>query len=150
MQTHYVFIDYDNTHVGNAVQISKCSQKLIVKIYLGAHHNVIPLALAAALQPLGTNAEYIQFDNGRRNTIDFNIAFQLGELAVQHPDEQFSILSNDPGFDKIVSSLTEKGIKCVRFSDMLSFSKYITEPDVKSIEKSRSDKVIDIKDTQKW
>ncbi len=149
MQTHYVFIDYDNTHVGNSILISKSSQKLIIKIYLGAHHNVIPLALACALQPLGTDAEYIQFDNGRRNTIDFNIAFQLGELAIQHPDEQFSILSNDPGFDKIVTNLKEKGINCARFSDMTSFSKHLTEPAAVIRDKSLPDKVIDIKDTQK-
>ena len=149
MQTHYVFVDYDNTHVGNYVLLSKSSQKLIIKIFLGAHHNVIPLALASALQPLGTDAEYIQFDNGRRNTIDFNIAFLLGELAIQHPNEQFSILSNDPGFDKIVSSLTEKGINCARFSDITSFLKHMTESAAAEKDKPRGDKVIDIKDTQK-
>jgi hypothetical protein len=149
MQTHYVFVDYDNTHMGNVGLISKSSQKLKVKVFLGAHHNVIPLSLARALQPLGTDAEYVQFDHGRRNTIDFTIAFQLGELAIQHPDEQFSILTNDPGFNEIVSGLKEKGINCARYSDMESFIKSLSEPVAAANEKSHADKIIDIMDPRK-
>lgn len=150
MQTHYVFIDYDNTHLGNFGLISKSSHKLILKIYLGAHHNVIPLSLARALQPHGTDAEYIQFENGRRNTIDFNIAFQLGEMATQHPDEKFSILTNDAGFNEIVSSLQEKGIDCTRYSDMENFLKHIADEPVAAVnEKFQEGKIVDIKEPRK-
>jgi len=149
MQTHYVFVDYDNTHLGNLGPISKSSCKIIIKIFLDSHHNVIPLSLARALQPLGDDAEYIQLDNGRRNAIDFNIAFQLGQLAIQHPDEQFSILSNDPGFNEIVDGLKEKGINCARFSDMESLFKHIAEPFSATNEEHQADKVVDIKEPWK-
>lgn len=148
MQTHYVFVDYDNTHLGSVALIAQGSQKLIIKIFLGAHHNVIPLALARALQPLGMDAQYIQFE-GRHNAIDFNIAFQLGELAIQHPQEQFSILTNDVGFNEIVAGLKAKGINCSRFSDMESFLKSIVEPVAATKEKPQADKIVDIMDPRK-
>lgn len=148
MQTHYVFVDYDNTHLGNIGFISKSSRKIIIKIFLGSYHNMIPLSLARALQPLGEDAVYILLDRGRRNAIDFNIAFQLGELAIQHPDEQFSIVTNDPGFNEIISSLKAKGINCAKFPDMESLFKHIAEP-APAKEASQADKVVAIKETQK-
>ena len=148
MQTHYVFVDYDNTHLGNVALIAQSSQKLIIKIFLGSHHNVIPLSLARALQPLGTDAQYIQFE-GRHNAIDFNIAFQLGELAIQHPQDQFSILTNDVGFNEIVASLKAKGINCSRFSDMESFLKSMIEPVAATKDKPQADKIVGILDPRK-
>lgn len=143
MQTHYVFVDYDNTHLGNVSLLSKSPDKFKIKIFLGAHHNVIPLMLARALQPLGEDAEYIQFE-GRHNTIECNIAFLLGELAIQHPKEQFSILTNDPGFNEIVASLKAKGINCSRYSDMETFLKSLVEPVAAPKEGTLIDKVVDI------
>ena len=78
MQTHYVFVDYDNTHLGNIGPISKSSCKIIIKIFLDSHHNVIPLSLARALQPLGDDAEYIQLENGR---LIAPVAFHLRHIA---------------------------------------------------------------------
>ena len=118
METHYVFVDYENTQPGNIGLIKGSPGNLKIKIFLGRHQSMIPLSMARALQPLGEDAEYIQLDRARRNTIDFNIAFLLGELATQHPEARFSILSNDPGFDVIVEGLKSKGVVSARYSDM--------------------------------
>ncbi|HQR50751.1 MAG TPA: PIN domain-containing protein [Methylophilaceae bacterium] len=146
MQTHYVFVDFDNTHLGNIGLLSKSTSKLRIKIFLGSHYVSIPLALARALQPLGKDAEYIQLDHARHNAIDFNIAFQLGELASQHPDAQFSILSNDPAFNEIISGLRAKGVDCTRFSDMESLFKHLSIPTPAVKEEPKSDKVVAIKE----
>ncbi len=149
MQTHYVFVDYDNSHLGNIGRINNSSCKIRIKIFLGSHHNVIPLSLARVLQPLGEDAEYIQIDHGRRNAIDFNIAFQLGELAIQHPDEQFSILTKDAGFNEIIGGLKAKGINCAKFSDIESLFKHIAELAPAAKEESQAEKVVDIKEPRK-
>ncbi len=118
MQTHYVFVDYENTQLGNFDLISEFPYVTKIKVFLNRHQTMIPIATARTLHALGDNAEYIQIDSGRRNVIEFHIAFQLGELAAQHPEARFSILSNDTGFDEIAEGLRVKGIDCVRFSDM--------------------------------
>lgn len=147
MQAHYVFVDYDNTHMGNIGPLGEAGGKVRIKVFLGAHHSTVPLVLVRALQPLGADAEYIQIDHGRRNAIDFNIAFQLGELAIQHPDARFSILSNDPGFNEIIAGLRAKGINCARFADMESLFKALNQPaGAKEPVPARTEKVVTIKD----
>jgi len=120
MQTHYVFIDYENTQLGNIGMVSQCQDQPKIKIFLNRHQSMIPLSMARALHAMGEDAEYLQIDSGRRNVIEFNIAFQLGELATQHPEARFTIISNDTGFDEIVSGLRMKGIACARFADIES------------------------------
>lgn len=142
MQTHFVFVDYENTQPGNIGLISERQQNIQIKIYLGRHQNMIPLSLARAMHSLGERAEYIQLESSRRNAIDFNIAFQLGELAIQHPDSKFSILSNDPGFDAILESLKTKGIVCARYPDIETLLEHTTEPPPSDPGKSGQDKVV--------
>lgn len=142
MQTHYIFVDYENTQPGNIGLIHEHQQNIQIKIYLGRHQNMIPLALARAMHVLGERAEYIQLDSSRRNAIDFNIAFQLGELAIQHPDSKFSILSNDPGFDAIVESLKSKGITCARYADIETLLQKTADPVPPAPAKSGQDKVV--------
>lgn len=128
MDTHYIFVDYENTQPSNLGLISEQQQDIQIKIFLGRHQNMIPLALARAMHGLSERAEYIQLDNNRRTSIDFNIAFQLGELAIQHPNSKFSILSNDPGFDVIIESLSSKGVICARYPDVETLLEKTTEP----------------------
>lgn len=146
MQEHYVFVDFENAHLGNIGLLSNNTRKLRIKVFLGPHHCSIPLTLARALQPLGTGAEYVQLDQGRRNAIDFNIAFQLGEAAIQHPDAQFSILSSDPGFNEIIGSLKAKGIDCAIFSDLETMFKHLSLPAPAAKQESKTEKVIAIKE----
>lgn len=142
MHTHYVFVDYENTQPGNLSLISERQPNVKIKLFLGRHQNMIPLALARAMHLLGEDAEYIQLDSSRRNAIDFNIAFQLGELAIQHPQSKFSILSNDPGFDAILESLKTKGVMCARYPDIESLLEHTTELPPSGPGKSGQDKVV--------
>jgi len=144
MQTHYVFVDYENTPLGNIGLISKLPCKTLIKIYLGHHQTMIPLAMARALQVLGEDAEYIQFESTRRNITNFNIAFQLGELATQHPEARFSILSNDPGFNAIVEGLRSKGVDCARYADMEALLEQFADPAPLAQEKTRAKNVVAI------
>lgn len=141
MHTHYIFIDYENTQPGNIGLIHERQHNIQLKLFLGRHQNMIPLSLARSMHGLGERAEYIQLDSSRRNAIDFNIAFQLGELAIQHPECKFSILSNDPGFDAIVESLKSKGIACARYPDIETLLEKTAEPPP-SPDKSGQDKVV--------
>ncbi|HEY3327840.1 MAG TPA: PIN domain-containing protein [Novimethylophilus sp.] len=144
MQTHYLFVDYENTQLGNLGLIGESSCLTKIKIFLGRHQNMIPIALARALHAFGDDAEYIQVDSARHNAIEFNIAFQLGELATQHPDAQFSILSNDSAFNAIVEGLKSKGIACARYADIESLLAHPARPASVVSDASQGDKVVAI------
>lgn len=120
MQTHYVFVDYENIQPGNIGLLTQGAEKIKIKIFLDRHQSMLPLSLVRVLHAMGEDAEYIQLDSARRNAIDFNIAFQLGELAIQHPEARFTILSNDPRYNSIAEGLQAKGIACARCSDIES------------------------------
>lgn len=146
MQTHYIFVDYENTLLGNLGLIAQWPDQPKLKLFLNRHQSMIPLATARALHAMGENAEYIQIDSGRRNVIEFNIAFQLGELATQHPDARFTILSNDTGFNEIVEGLKSKGIACERFVDMETALEQLVGLTPALQEALQDDKVVAIKD----
>lgn len=128
MQTHYLFIDYENTQLGNLSLIADTSGLTKIKVFLGRHQNMIPVALARALHAFGEDAEYVQVDSSRHNAIEFNIAFQLGELAAQHPEARFSILSTDRAFNAIIEGLKSKGIACARYADIESLLEQPARP----------------------
>ena len=144
MQTHYLFVDYENAQLGNLGLISESPCLTKIKIFLGRHQNMIPISLARALHAFGDDAEYVQVDSARHNAIEFNIAFQLGELAAQHPDARFSILSNDRAFNAIVEGLKAKGVSCARYADIESLLDHPARPGTFVSVTTQGDKVVAI------
>ena len=68
-----------------------------------------------ALQAFGRHARYIQCAASGKNALDFHVAFYLGEIAPQHPGDQFHIVSADKGFDPLLRHMrAERGITVQR------------------------------------
>ena len=57
VKTNYVLIDYENVQPSDLALLRDGPFK--VRVFLGAHQARIPLSLAAALQTLGRDAEYV-------------------------------------------------------------------------------------------
>lgn len=117
---NFVLIDYENVQPDDLKLLE--AGPFRVKVFLGQNQSKIPFELAAALQPLGTNAEYVHLEAGGSNALDFHIAFYLGELSYQAPTAVFHILSKDKGFDPLIKHLQGKGVRVQRserIADML-------------------------------
>lgn len=56
-RTNYVLIDFENVQPQDIGMLKDATFK--IKVFLGPNQTKIPHTLAAALQPLGENAEYI-------------------------------------------------------------------------------------------
>ena len=105
-----------------------------VKVFLGQNQTKIPVEWAAALQPLGKNADYIYLEGVGSNALDFHIAFYLGELSCQEPEAVFHIISKDKGFDPLIKHLQGKGVLVHRnacIADM-SYFKRALPPTIES------------------
>ena len=63
-------------------------------------------------------AKYIKISGNGPNSLDFHIAFYIGQLSLQEPDGYFHIISKDTGFDPLVKHLRSKKIKTNRVSDL--------------------------------
>ncbi len=106
---HWIFVDYENIHPSDFSPDRQPDTHVLV--FLGANQQKIPSELAIALQEFGSRGRYIRCTASGKNALDFHIAYYLGEIAPQHPDDSFHVVSADKGFDPLVRHMrTERGI----------------------------------------
>ncbi len=136
MRTNYVLIDYENVQPTDIALLRDGPFK--VKVFLGANQSKVPVALAAAMQALGANAEYVLLDSSGTNALDFHIAYYIGALSAQEPSGFFHIISKDTGFDPLIKHLKMKGVFAQRSVAIASI------PLLKPVVPSTSDAQIDV------
>ena len=91
-----------------------------LKVFYGASQTKMSTTLAAAIQPLGSDAEYIAIDGSGRNALDFHITYYIGRLSSEDPNAIFHIVSKDTGYDPLIRHLKTKGITCHRLQSLAS------------------------------
>ena len=126
MSLTYFLIDFEN------VQPAAADLKLIrgedyrVRVFHGAMQNKFDVDVVKALQPLGSNVEYVQCERSGKNALDFHLAFYLGRLveegiAASSASKQKSrlvIVSKDSGFDALLSHIESLGHDIKRVADI--------------------------------
>jgi hypothetical protein len=112
MKTKYVLIDYESVQPNDIAALHH--EHVRVFVFVGPHQTKIAFDNAAALQRMGTNAEYVRLSGSGPNALDFHIAYYLGDLAVKEPDADFYILSKDTGFDPLIKHLEGRKIQVCR------------------------------------
>jgi len=107
-RTNYVLVDFENVQPKDVGLLKNGPFK--VKVFLGPNQSKVPTSLAAALQPLGENAEYIMLETAGNNALDFHIAYYIGALSSSEPTAFFHVISKDSGFDPLLKYLKGKKI----------------------------------------
>jgi hypothetical protein len=108
----FFLIDFENVQPTGIGSLVPGSCKIIM--FLGENQSKVPVELSRALQPFGTDVEYLQISGSGPNAVDFHIAFYIGRLAASHPDARFTIVSKDTGFDPLVKHVTGLKVACNR------------------------------------
>jgi hypothetical protein len=108
MRTNFVLIDFENVQPKDLGLLKDGPFK--VKVFLGPNQSKIPVALASALQSLGSNAEYIVLDTAGNNALDFHIAYYIGVLSTEDPSALFHVISRDTGFEPLIRHLKARKI----------------------------------------
>jgi hypothetical protein len=116
LKTNYLLLDYENIQPKKLPLLKDHPFNILV--FVGENQTKIPLELAAALQSLGNDAEYIKISGNGTNALDFHIAFSIGVLSKENPDACFHIISKDTGFDPLIEYARTKGIGIVRSKDI--------------------------------
>lgn len=120
LPTNYVLIDFENVQPKNLEILANHSFNVLV--FVGANQAKVPFDLAAAMQKLGKNANYIRISGSGQNALDFHIAFYVGELATRDPEANFHIISKDTGFDPLIKHLKARKIRVQREKDLAAIS----------------------------
>lgn len=116
MSLPFVLIDFENVQPKILDRLRP--GVLRVKVFLGQHQSKLMLELVQALQPFGSDAEYIQIQGSGPDAVDFHIAFYIGLLAAAEPKASFTIVSKDKGFDPLIRHLALRGIDCKRLAEL--------------------------------
>lgn len=116
MTTNYVLIDFENVQPNNLEGLKRHPFKVLV--FVGANQAKVPFDLASAMQALGESAKYIKIAGTGKNSLDFHIAYYIGELAAKEPGANFHIISRDTGFDPLIKHLKGKKIRVQRERDL--------------------------------
>lgn len=116
MRTNYVLIDYENVQPNSLDGLD--AEHFRVLVFVGATQNKLTFEKAAALQKLGSRAEYVKIAGNGSNALDFHIAFHIGHLAAQDPTAVFHVISKDTGFDPLIQHLKERKLFAFRFKDV--------------------------------
>ena len=121
-RTNYVLVDYENVQPADISLLGTGPFK--VRVFLGPNQAKIPVGLAAALQALGRDAEYVLLATAGSNALDFHIAYYVGVLSASEPTAVFHIISKDTGFDPLLKHLKARGVRAhrsVRIADIPYF-----------------------------
>lgn len=116
MSKPYFLIDFENVQPKALDQLQPGTSR--IKVFLGQHQTRLMLELVQALQPFGSDAEYIAIQGSGPDAVDFHIAFYIGRLAASDADAEFNIISKDKGFDPLVRHLNGLGIVCRRLPEI--------------------------------
>jgi hypothetical protein len=113
---NYILIDFENVQPTNIELLKKHPFKIFV--FVGENQVRIPFEIANVLQEFGNEAKYIKISGNGQNSLDFHIAFYIGQLVSQDADGYYHIVSKDTGFDPLVKHLRGKKIKVNRVNDL--------------------------------
>ncbi|HEV2859620.1 MAG TPA: PIN domain-containing protein [Pyrinomonadaceae bacterium] len=108
MRTNVILVDFENVQPKDIGLLKGGPFK--VKVFLGPNQSKVPVTLAAALQTLGGNAEYVCLETAGNNAVDFHIAYYIGVLSSEDPTACFHIISKDSGFDPLIKHLRGRKI----------------------------------------
>jgi hypothetical protein len=120
MKTRYVLIDYENVQPRDLALLNGQPAKVIV--FVGANQSRLPTDLVLAMQPRGSDGDFVRISGNGRNALDFHIAFYLGKLATEYPEASFHVISKDDGYDPLLKHLKQKGIDARRSTTVASLA----------------------------
>lgn len=117
MRTNHVLIDYESIQPEQLAPLD--ADHFRVTVFVGATQARLPFELAAAMQRLGSRAEYVKISGTGPNALDFHIAFYIGRLSAADPGTFFPVVSKDTGFDPLIQHLKSLKIFATRVADIL-------------------------------
>jgi hypothetical protein len=128
MSPTYILIDFENVKPPAADLKLIRGSEYRVRLFHGAHQNKFDAEIVKALQPLGTQVEFVQCERAGKNALDFHIAFYLGRTlqesegtaAPPGKGARFFVVSKDGGFDVLLGHMRGLGYDAARVTNVRS------------------------------
>lgn len=116
MPATYVLIDFENVQPSQLASLDV--DEVRVAVFLGARQGRVDADTVTAIQRMGNRAEYVRVTTPGRNSLDFHLAFHLGQLAAKDPGGKFFVISKDTDYDPLITHMRSLGLACQRCSSV--------------------------------
>jgi len=120
-----ILIDFENMQNIELEKISEEEFRIIV--FIGESQNKIPFGLVSEAQRFGDRLEWIKIDGNGPNALDFHIAYYLGKMIKEKPNNSYIILSKDKGFDPLLNYIQKEKVECKRINSILEIVEDIND-----------------------
>jgi hypothetical protein len=112
LRTNHVLIDFESVQPASLAALEH--EHFRVTIFVGTSQAKVPFEVAAAVQRMGTHAQYVKISGNGKNALDFHIAYYIGKLSEMDATTYFHIISKDSSFDPLIQHLKSKNIFAAR------------------------------------
>jgi hypothetical protein len=121
----YYLIDFENVHAAGIADPAVCVEGDIVCIYYGADSQDLPLETIHAFYQKHVGLQTVPVNTGSKNALDFQLTTHLGYLigSREHSVAAYRIVSNDTGYDCVVTYWKDLGIDIARIADLTGVEK---------------------------
>jgi len=112
MPATYVLVDLENVQPEDLEPLRGSANQL--RVFVGSRQSTLPRKFAIALHQDAGTAGYIEINGHGKNALDFHIAYYIGKFAAEDPGSSFYVISEDKGFDALITHLNQSGVSCSR------------------------------------
>lgn len=113
MAKHLLLVDFENV---SKLDLSPLDDSYETLIFVGNKQQ--PPKRLARQNGKFCRIDFQKIDGSGRNALDFHIAFHLGRTFETARDRVCFVLSNDKGYDPLLSYLNQNGLSCRRISSL--------------------------------
>ena len=103
----FYLIDFEN--IKNISQLNDLLEQDTVVFFYSKNANCLTFDLHIELNKSPAKKEYFMAQCGGKNALDFQMSSYVGFLISKYPNEKINIVSNDKGFENLLSFWREQG-----------------------------------------
>lgn len=130
-------IDYENVANSGLCGIENLTEKDEL-IFFYNQQSTLNMNTHRILETLSAKKQYIQVTADTKNALDFQLASYLGYLA--NTNRAFFIVSNDTGYDALISFWKGRNVKIERVSNLAGESSYSIRRELTALFAGKEDK----------
>jgi hypothetical protein len=115
LPVNHVFVDLENVKVIDPAVIG--GKNLMLHLFLGPHQMRLDVEVVEKLLEHAQTVRMVRTVKSGKNTLDFVLAYHLGQAVLADPKGYYHIVSKDVGYDALVDLLKSRHVKVKRHDD---------------------------------
>ncbi len=107
-------VDYENVNADSFMGLEQLEDDDIVVVFYSERCNKLPFSLHNRIIASKKQIEYMEAQNGSKNSLDFQLATYLGYLVAKNKECGYVIVSCDSGFNALINFWKKENVSIAR------------------------------------